>query len=91
MKPFPNHGRKLEILNSPLHREYPVSIHIWIAVRAGDREYAHSRKLGASVMNSIRSARAVQNDILAIAGSEEKAAVHLPSRLIGRLRGNETQ
>lgn len=64
-------------------REYPVSVHVWIAVRAGDCEYSHSRMLGVSVMNSIRSARAMQNDILAIAGSEEKAAVHLPSRLIG--------
>lgn len=70
-------------------RQYPVSVHVWIAVRAGDSEYSHSRKLGASVMNSIRSARAVQNEILMIAGSEEKAAVHLPSRLIGRMRGNE--
>jgi hypothetical protein len=64
-------------------REYPVSVHVWIATRAGDREYSNSRKLGASVMNSIRSARQVQKDILLIAGSEEKAAVHLPSRLIG--------
>ena len=72
-------------------REYPVYVHVWIAVRAGDREYSHSRKLGATVLNAIRSARQVQNDILLIAGSKEKAAVHLPARLIGRLRGNELQ
>jgi len=72
-------------------REYPVPVHVWIATCAGDREYSHSRMLGATVMNSLRSARAVQNDILLIAGSAEKAAVHLPSRLIGRLRGNEPQ
>lgn len=72
-------------------REYPVHVHVWIAVRAGDREYSHSRKLGATVLNAIRSARQVQNDILLIAGSKEKAAVHLPWRLIGQLRGSQPQ
>lgn len=85
MKRIRDHGCKLDILNSvPKFTEYPMSVHVWIAVRAGDAEYAHARKLGAKVIDALRSARRVQNDILLIAGSDERAAVHLPARMIGR-------
>lgn len=82
MRQIRDHGRKLDILNSM--KEYPIPVHVWIAVKAGDREYEHARKLGAKVMDALRSSRFVQNDILRIAGSDERAAVHLPARLIGR-------
>jgi hypothetical protein len=65
-------------------REYPVPVHLWIATLAGHHEYTHARMLGATVMSAIRSSRQVQNDILLIAGGEDKPAVHLPARMIGR-------
>ena len=86
MKHIRDHGLKLDILNSvPKHPEYPESVHVWIAVKAGDAEYAHARKLGTKVMDALRSARRVQADVLRIAGSDERAAVHLPARMIGRV------